>query len=341
MAAEEPMSDKNNMDRSVANRESQDQTRPLGRTGIRIAPIGLGAWQFSEGKGGARGSWSPLTPETTDEIVRTALEAGINWFDTAELYGFGRSERGLSRALQKAGKEDGDIVMATKWNPLLRTARSITKTIEKRLEALSPFSIDLHQVHFPASFSSIESEMHAMADLIEAGKIRAAGVSNFSARQMRRAHEALISRGFLLASNQVKYSILDRKIESNGILDTARTHGITIIAYSPLEMGLLSGKFHKDSSLLRSRPMVRRSRLKRMIETSRPVINALEEIAMAHSATVSQVALNWLVNFYGESVVTIPGATKPHHARESAGALEFTLSRADMERIDELSRCFL
>jgi len=319
---------------------SAARSRPLGRTGIMVTPIGLGAWQFSEGKGGARGSWKSLTPEDTDEIVKAALDGGINWFDTAELYGFGRSERALSRALQKAGKMNGDVVVATKWNPILRTARSITSTIERRTGFLKPFSIDLHQVHFPASFSSIEREMRAMADLIESGKIGAAGVSNFSAEQMRRAHKTLVSRGLVLASNQVKYSILDRRIESNGILNTARELGITIIAYSPLEMGLLSGKFHKDPSLLQSRPIARRIRLRRIVEKSRPLIAALEEIAMAHEISVSQVALNWLVNFHGEALVTIPGATKARHARESAGAMNFKLSGQEMERIDELSRVF-
>jgi aryl-alcohol dehydrogenase-like predicted oxidoreductase len=324
----------------VSSSGQNDGTRPLGRTGIRVTPIGLGAWQFSEGKGGARGSWKSLTPAETDEIVGIALEGGMNWFDTAELYGFGRSERGLSRALQRAGRANGDVVIATKWNPILRTARSITNTIEKRLAFLEPFSIDLHQVHFPASLSSIESEMNAMAGLLESGKIRAVGVSNFSAEQMRRAHEALVSRGFVLASNQVKYSVLDRRIESNGTLDTARELGITIIAYSPLEMGLLSGKFHEDPSLLQNRPIARRFRLRRIIAKSRSLITALEEIAAARKVSVSQVALNWLVNVHGEIVVTIPGATKTRHARESAGAMGFTLSKPEMERIDELSRAF-
>ena len=124
----------------------------LGGTPVKITPIGLGAWQFSHGRGGAVGSWAALTEQLTDDIVAAALEGGINWFDTAELYGFGRSEADLARALQKAGKKDGDIVMATKWNPLFRTARSIRSTIDKRLSFLAPFSIDLHQIHFPASF---------------------------------------------------------------------------------------------------------------------------------------------------------------------------------------------
>lgn len=314
--------------------------RHLGDTGLEITPIGLGAWQFSEGRGGARGIWLPVSPEETGAIVAAALQGGINWVDTAELYGFGRSERGLARALVRAGKASGEVVVATKWNPLFRTAHSIRTTIDERIRCLKPFSIDLHQVHFPASFSSVESEMEAMADMIRAGKIRAAGVSNFSASQMRRAHQALVKRGFTLASNQVKYSILDRRIESNGVLDTARELGITIIAYSPLEMGLLSGKFHKDSTLLQSRPLVRRIRLRRLVEKSRGLIAILDGIAAAHGVSASQVSLNWLVNFNGATVVAIPGASKAQQARESAGAMGFALAPDEMARIDQASRQF-
>lgn len=315
-------------------------TRKLGRTGIEITPIGLGAWQFSEGRGGAFGHWSALTPEVTSGIIGKALAGGINWFDTAELYGHGRSERGLSRGLQLAGMANGDVVIATKWNPLLRTAKSIEKTIAERQACLAPFAIDLHQVHLPLSFSSTEAEMDAMADLIEADKIRAAGVSNFSAPRMRRAHERLVQRGFSLASNQVKYSIMNRGIESNGVLDTAKELGITIIAYSPLEMGLLTGKFHKDLDLLSTRPTVRRMRLSRLIEKSRPLIAALEEIAAAHNATTAQVALNWLIHFHGNTVVTIPGASEVHHVEQSAGAMRFTLTEQEMAEIDKRSRSF-
>ena len=128
------------------------ERRRLGRTEIEITPVGLGTWQFSEGRGGARGTWSPVSVSETDAIVEAALAGGITWFDTAELYGFGRSERGLARALVRAGKADGEVVIATKWNPLFRTAESIRKTIGRRIECLKPFGIDLHQVHFPASF---------------------------------------------------------------------------------------------------------------------------------------------------------------------------------------------
>jgi aryl-alcohol dehydrogenase-like predicted oxidoreductase len=316
------------------------ERRRLGKTKIEVTPIGLGTWQFSEGKGGAMGTWDALSAESTTGIINAALDGGINWFDTAEMYGFGRSERGLSRGLQAAGKADGEVVIATKWRPFLRTASSIGGTIDERLSALRPYHIDLHQIHFPLSFSSVKAEMDAMADLIDEGKIRAAGVSNYGAGQMRRAHDALAGRGFPLASNQVKYSLLDRGIEANGILDAAKELGVTIIAYSPLEMGLLSGKYHKDPKLLKSLPLFRRMRLSHKVEKSRPLIGALEEIALRAGASASQVALNWLVNYHGESVVTIPGATKTKHAVESAGAMSLKLAKDDLSRIDELSNMF-
>jgi aryl-alcohol dehydrogenase-like predicted oxidoreductase len=311
------------------------ETRTLGATGIKITPIGLGTWQLSEGKGGAAGTWAAVPESDANAVIRAAFEGGINWFDTAELYGYGRSERALARGLQRCGARAGNVVVATKWIPLFRTAGSIKATIARRLDCLAPYGIDLHQVHFPASFSSVEAEMHAMADLIDAGKIRAAGVSNFSASQMRRAHATLVQRGYRLASNQVKYSPLDRRIERNGVLAAAKELETTIIAYSPLEMGLLSGKFHKDAGLLDRIPWVRRVRLRRLVEKSRGLVELLETIAAAHQVSASQVVLNWVVNFHGKTVVTIPGATKENHARESAGALSFTLSREEMAAVNE------
>lgn len=312
--------------------------RRLGKTDIEVTPIGLGTWQFSEGRTIHGLIWTKIEEGETNEIVKAALDGGINWFDTAEAYGGGRSERGLARALTDAGRTSNNVIVATKWQPVMRTARSIGKTIDQRLENLSPFSIDLHQVHNPASFSSVDAEMNAMADLVEAGKIRAVGVSNFSAARMRQSYEALGRRGLRLASNQVKYSLLDRHIEGDGVLGAAKELGVTIIAYSPLEMGLLTGKFHRDPDLLRRRPIGRRFTLRRKVERSRPVVEALEEIAKAHDATPAQVALSWLVNFNGDVVVAIPGASRPDQARESAGALELVLSDEEMQRIDQITR---
>ena len=213
--------------------------RQLGNTEIEITPVGLGCWQFC-GSGFGRLYWnSPLQSEVND-IVKMALDGGISWFDTAEAYGSGKSEQAISTALVKAGKSNGDVIIATKWLPILRTAKNILRTFSKRQHFLSPFKIDLYQVHFPGSFSSIEAQMNAMATLVKEGKIGSVGVSNFSVEQMRQAHAALEKHGLPLASNQVRFNLLDRMIEKQGILDTAKELGITIIAYSPLAQGLLT-----------------------------------------------------------------------------------------------------
>jgi len=320
-----------------------DNHRSLGGSPIMISPIGLGCWQFSEGQGFAGRYWPVLPQETANQIVAASLEAGINWFDTAEVYGGGRSEAALARALTAAGRKNGDVVVATKWWPLWRTAGNIKATIGARLAKLAPFGIDLYQIHQPFALASTAAQMHAMAGLVEDRRIRTVGVSNFSAAKMRAAHQTLATRGIHLVSNQVRYSLLGRRIEKNGILKTARELGITVIAYSPLAQGILSGKYHRDPQMIRSRPGPRKwmaAFRRRGLERSRPLVAALEEIARAHGATPSQVALNWLASFHGDTVVVIPGATSVAQAKENAGAMSFRLSDAEMKRLDELSQPF-
>jgi len=294
--------------------------------------------EFSGG-GGLMGSAFPkIEQENKNAAVQAGLDGGINWFDTAELYGAGVSEASLAEALKTAGKADGDVVVATKWWPLFRTARNIPKTIDDRLRFLNGYSIGLYMVHQPFSFSSPEAEMDAMAELVKAGKIRSVGISNFNPEQMRRAHRQLQKHGLPLAVNQVRYSLLDRSIEKNGILDTARELGVTIIAYTPLASGLLTGKYHKNPELLEKKSAFWRMGLRRGIEKSRTLVSALEEIAGRYNATAAQVALNWVINSQGDSVVTIPGVTKASQAIESAGTMKFKMSGDELARLDELSR---
>ncbi len=320
---------------------SPDTTSPLrtlGKTNIKITPIGLGMMEFSGGGGLMGAAFPKIDQEEKNATVRAALDGGINWFDTAELYGQGVSEASLSTALKAAGKSDQDVVVATKWWPLLRTARNIPRTIQNRLRFLDGYSISLYMVHQPFSFSSREAEMDAMADLVEAGKIRSVGVSNFNPERMRRAHAELKKRGLPLAVNQVEFSLMNRSIETNGILETAKELGVTIIAYTPLASGLLTGKYHKNPELLQKKPFYWRGRLQRGLEKSRPLVQALEEIGARYNATPAQVALNWVIHFHGETIVTIPGATKVRQAQESAGAMKFKLAADELARLDELSR---
>jgi aryl-alcohol dehydrogenase-like predicted oxidoreductase len=320
------------------NSTNEIKLRQLGRTDILVTPIGLGVMELAGG-GGLLGHAFPVIPqEEKNAIIKAALEGGMNWFDTAEMYGAGVSERSLATGLKAAGKADKEVVIATKWQPILRTAANIPHSIEDRLRFLDGYSIGNYMVHQPYSFSSPEAEMNAMADLVEAGKIRSVGVSNFNSARMRRAHAALAKRGLPLAVNQMRYSLLNREIETNGVLETARELGITITAYTPLARGLLSGKYHKDPALLEKVPGWRRAGMQRNIEPTRPLINAMEEIAGKYDATIAQVALNWVIYFNGAIVVTIPGATKVRQAEESAGAMKFQLSKEDLVRLDEVSR---
>jgi aryl-alcohol dehydrogenase-like predicted oxidoreductase len=317
--------------------------RRLGNSDLLVSPVGLGCLQFSSGKGIPGIMWPSLRGKDINDIVRASINGGINWFDTAELYGWGESERALSRSLNELNIPRNNIIIATKWWPLLRTAGSITATIEKRLSALNASKIDLYQIHNSFSFSSISNEMKEMAKLIEQGKIRYIGVSNFSAKGMRKAHKELSKYGLTLVSNQVNYSLLKRQIEKNGVLDTAKELGISLIAYSPLGRGLLTGKFHDNPDLINSRHIFRRyyaSLNKKKLKASSSVVKALKSIALKYQVTPSQIALNWVINVQGETVVTIPGATKAGQASDNSGTMDFELSEDDLGYLSEVSFSF-
>lgn len=316
--------------------------RNLGNTDIKISALGLGTWQFSNGGNFVGGYWDALPSDRMRDIVTAALANGINWFDTAQMYGNGTSEHNLAQALRAAGKNPGDALIATKWWPVLKTANNLRDTIDERLACLEGFPIDLHQVHQPLSISSVEKQMHAMADLLEAGKIRSIGISNFTAKAMCKADDVLRSRGHSLAANQVRYNLMARQIERNGILREAVNRGITIIAWSPLEQGMLSGRFHREPERMKQLPWMRRQALqlqKRRIGKSLPLIESLERIAGVHGASPSQVALGWLIGSHGDTVVAIPGASNVSQVEQNAGALRLQLTDAERNEIDEKSRC--
>jgi len=281
-----------------------------------------------------------LDRATVRAIVESSLEAGVNWFDTAEAYGGGASERALAEALRELGRKPGEVVLATKWMPFLRTARSIPRTIDRRLEALGEYPIDLYQIHNPHSLSTLQAQLREMAGLAKEGKVRAVGVSSFSAGQMRLAHQILAQQGIALASNQVRYSLLHREIESNGVLEAARELGLTIIACSPLAQGLPAGAYHDDPQRIRERPGMRKH-LKAFrpeeLESTRPLIEDLRWIVAAHEASPAEVALSWLLDAHGETVVAIPGASSAGQARRNARAMAPHLSAEELDTLTQRS----
>jgi aryl-alcohol dehydrogenase-like predicted oxidoreductase len=312
--------------------------RLLGKSDIRISPIGLGTWQFAEAARWDRFFWRKLSDDVMNGIVSISLENDINWFDTAEAYGGGKSERALRRSLRSAQKENQEVVIATKWLPVLRTARSIEKTIGKRITNLTPYDIDLYQIHQPYSFSSIEAQMKAMAKLVNKGLIKSIGVSNFSEKRMRKAHDALENNDLPLVSNQVMYNLLERKIEKNGIMESAKELGVTIIAYSPLAQGLLSETYLQDPTKAKKLPFIRKRKINRKLKKVTPLLEELASIANNYSVSISQVALSWIITFHGEIIVTIPGASSITQAKDNANAMKLVLSKTEIENIDELSK---
>lgn len=309
---------------------------------MMVTPIGLGCWQFSKQQNMAGKFWPTLENDIINQVVSLSLQGGINWFDTAEVYGNGASEKALSSALQLSGKKPGEVLIATKWWPMLRFASNIRKSIYKRIELLDPYPIDLYQVHQPWGFSNEKSELKVMAEILEKKLIKNIGVSNFSAEQMKNAWETLDKKDIPLATNQMRYSLLDRKIESNGVMEMAKKLGISIIAYSPLAQGIITGKFHENPVLLKNIGLRKHSSLFKPegLKKSLPVVKLVKELADKYNVTPSQIALNWLIHFHGETVVAIPGATKTQHVKENTGTMSFRLSDEDMTKLDRASAIF-
>lgn len=305
------------------------ETVPLGATEVRVPRLGIGTWAWGDRLfwGYGRG----YTDADLQAAFETCLEAGIDFFDTAEIYGRGRSERLLGRFIRAAGKP---VLVATKFFPYpWRLWRgSLTRALLGSLERLGMGRVDLYQIHWPFPPLSIETWMAALADAVEAGLTRAVGVSNYNVQQMRRAHAALAQRGIPLASNQVEYSLLKRAPERSGLLAACRELNVTLIAYSPLAQGLLTGKYSPENPP----PGVRGRRYSRArLAQIQPLVSLLREIGAGHGGkTPAQVAINWVIC---KGAVPIPGAKNPHQARENIGALGWRLSDEEVRALDEAS----
>jgi aryl-alcohol dehydrogenase-like predicted oxidoreductase len=260
--------------------------------------------------------------------LEASVSAGVDLFDTAAMYSGGASERRVGELAE--GKR---MVIATKFPPgWLSKAEAFPDALDQSLGRLRRGTIDLYQHHFPSRRISIPALMGLMADAVAAGKVRAVGVSNYSAEQLRIAHAALAERGIPLASNQVEYSLLQRAPEVNGVLDACRELGITLVAYQPLAMGVLTGKYRpgdRPKGIRRFGRYFRGDGLKR----AQPVVALLREIGEGHAKTPAQVALRWLIE--REGVLPIPGAKNGRQAAGNAEALSFSLVAAEIEALDQ------
>jgi aryl-alcohol dehydrogenase-like predicted oxidoreductase len=301
--------------------------------------IGIGTWAWGDNL-----FWD-YAPARDKEKVRDAflasLSSGITFFDTAEVYGLGESERLIGEFLQEIGDKSGEIEVATKFmpTPWRFNAQVVKDALTASLKRLQVNKVALYQVHQPFSFFlSQKTLMQTLAEEVKNGRIESVGISNYSASQMREAHGYLAEQGVKLAVNQVRYSLLNREIETNGILATAQELGVTILAYSPLAQGLLTGKYRiggdRPTGARKIDPRFRMEGLRKI----EPLIQLLQEIATKYDRTPAQVALNWLIyqSNDGSKVIPIPGAKTASQAQQNAGALGWSINT---EEADKLSKC--
>ena len=312
----------------MADAQSLERVK-LGATDVEISPLGIGTWAW-----GDQVMWGYRKSYTDDDIhaaFDAVLAAGINFFDTAEVYGLGRSEKLLGRFLRET---EQPAVIATKFMPFpfRLTKRALRRALRHSLKRLGLTQVDLYQMHFPLPPVAVETWMDAMADAVESGLIRAVGVSNYNVEQVERAHSALARRGVKLASNQVFYSLLHRAPERSGLLQRCRDLGVTLIAYSPLQQGILAGRYTPDNP-----PSGLRKRLynREYLAQAQPLLELMREIGTAHSGkTEAQVALNWTIC---KGAVPIPGAKNARQGVSNAGALGWRLTEDEISALDEVS----
>ncbi len=312
--------------------------RFLGASKIEVSSIGIGTWAW-----GDQGMWQygkNFTRYDIDEAFKTSLAAGVNFFDTAEVYGKGESERIVGQLLKYYNSK---VVIASKFAPLpyRLNAAELEKALDSSLFRLGLDQLDLYQIHWPYTLLRQSDLMKALAKVVKAGKVKAVGVSNYNAAQTRKAHRLLAGYGVPLASNQVLYNLAHRKPETNGVLQTCRELNVAVIAYSPLAQGVLTGKYmganaQKVGGMRRFMPSFRSGGSVEL----QSLVTQVKAVAQEKGKTPSQVALNWLM-CKDELVIPIPGAKNQKQAEQNTGALGWRLSAEEVARLDEASRPFL
>jgi aryl-alcohol dehydrogenase-like predicted oxidoreductase len=310
--------------------------RTLGRTGVNVSPLCLGAMMF--------GAWGEPDHDESIRIIHRALDAGINFVDTADVYSQGESEEIVAKALK--GRRD-NVVLATKFHGAMgedpnqqgNSRRWIVRAVEDSLKRLQTDYIDLYQVHRPDEDMDVEETLSALTDLVRAGKILYAGSSTFPASQIVEAQWVARDRGLeRFKTEQPPYSILVRAIEAD-VLPTAQRHGMGVIAWSPLGGGWLSGRYRKDADLPTSSRAERLpQRFDMTIEGNQRKLEAADALGrLADEAGIPlvQLAIAWVINHPGITSAII-GPRTMEHLESQLPAADLKLDPALLDRIDEI-----
>lgn len=311
-------------------------TRTLGYTGAQLTGVGLGTWAI--GGGDWQYGWGPQDDRESIAAIRRALDVGINWIDTARVYGLGHSESIVGEAI--AGRRD-EVFLATKCGRLWKDdgaiygslkAADVRMECESSLRRLKTDVIDLYQIHWPDPSGEIEEGWTEIAKLVEEGKIRYAGVSNFAVEHLR-----TVQAIHPVASLQPPYSMLRRGVE-NALLPYCAENHIGVIVYSPMVCGLLTGKFSKAHVAGLPASDWRRGNVEfraPAFEANLALVDGLRPIAERNDLTLSQLAIAWVLR-RPEVTAAIVGARRPEQIEETAQAGNAALSENDVRAIEQL-----
>lgn len=301
----------------------------LGRTDMKVSRIGLGTWQFSTD------AWGQITYEQAKSVVKKALELGINFFDTAAIYGRGKSEEFLGRAIKELGAKE-EVFIATKIHGDWLRRVDILTAVENQRRRLGVDAIDLYQIHWPACWHNtpICETMKTLEELVDRGLVRHIGVSNFPTPLLQHARSCLSKID--IATSQNRYNLIEREADKE-LLPYLKKEGIALIAWSPLAKGALTGKYTAENppqfeDVRKSDPLFTPTNLAHIA----PLIQELRRLSTKYNKTPAQVALNWLLR--DPWIYPIPGAKTPEQLAENAGAAGWKLSEEDWETLDRLGR---
>jgi len=314
------------------------QTKQLGNSDMHITPIGIGAWAM--GGGGWAFAWGPQDDDDSVAAIHAALDAGINWIDTAAVYGLGHSEEVVARALKGRSRKPFVFTKCERvWNERREIGKSlkadsIRREVEASLRRLQLDTIDLYQIHWPEPEEDIEEGWTAMAQLQREGKVRWVGVSNFNVDHLRRA-QAIAP----ITSLQPPYSMLAREIEE-AVLPYTQANGIGAIVYSPMKSGLLSGAMTREriaampaDDFRRRTPHFQEPRLTRNLELA----ELLRAIGQRHGRTPGEVAIAWTLR-HPAVTAAIVGMRSAKQVEGVMGAAEFRLSGEEVGEIEAFLR---
>ncbi len=295
--------------------------------------MGTGTWQW-----GDTIFWNYDKAEGEQKALAAfdrSLDLGITLLDTAEIYGMGVSEKIIGKAImaERLRSTPRPFKLASKYAPLPHriTRAQFRAALKRTRDRLTVHSLDLYQIHWTNPIVPEEFFANLLAEALDEGSISAAGVSNYNRAQVIRSHHTLTTRGHTLASNQVEFHLLQRRIERDGTFEACRERGIRVIAYSPLAMGLLTGKYTPENPP----PGMRGRKYAAVLPKIAPLIGLMREIGAKHGdKSPAQVALNWVI---GKGALPIPGAKNADQVEKNSGALGWSLSDDDMAALDAMS----